>query len=49
MTLMQMSSQKLMLLVALVAFICAIFVALIVISAVFKIRAILEIRKGMSH
>lgn len=48
-TLMQMSSQKLMLLVALVAFICAIFVALIVISAVFKVRAILEIRKGMSN
>lgn len=48
MTLMQLSSQKLMLLAALVAFICAIFVALILISAAFKIRAVLEIRKGMS-
>lgn len=42
-----MSSQKLVMLVALVAFICVIFVALTLTYAIFKIRAIFDVRKGM--
>lgn len=46
-SLLRMSSQKLLLLLTVVALICILFVAITLTYTIFKIRAILEIRKGM--